>query len=63
MQELIQIIYGRTTFELGVYWGILLGIRTFEANETHQAYELHFFVPFVYLAIVQNVSDEEDLNL
>lgn len=63
MQELIQIIYGRTTLELGVYWGILLGFRTFEANEVHQAYELHLYIPFIYVAIVQNVSDEEDLNL
>ncbi len=63
MQELIQFIFGRITIELGVYWGVLFGFRTFEANEVHQANELHVYVPFIYLAIVQNVSEEEDLNL
>ncbi len=63
MKQLLQIVYGRTTLELGIYWGILLGFRTFEATEQHQSYELHLYIPFVYIAVVQNVSDEEDLYL
>jgi len=37
--------------EIGLYTGILFGIRTFEPTEAHPCWELHIYAPLVYIAI------------
>ena len=32
MHHIFQIIIGKITIELGLYWGMLLGFRTFEPD-------------------------------
>lgn len=57
MLHIFQIIYKDYTIELGLYWGILLGFRTFEANEYYDQKELQVYVPFIYIAIVKKLQD------
>ena len=58
MFHLLQITDGVFTFELGVYWGILLGIRTYEPTEAHNQYELHCYIPFIYTAFVKKRQED-----
>tara|TARA_R110002020_G_scaffold7402_8_gene31192 strand:- start:2272 stop:2469 length:198 start_codon:yes stop_codon:yes gene_type:complete len=57
MYHIFQIIYKAYTIELGLYWGIMLGFRTFEADEYHNQKEIQLYVPFIYIALVKKLQD------
>ena len=57
MRVLLQLTYGYTTIELGLYAGILIGLRTYEPDINYSTYELQVFIPFIYLAIVKKLED------
>ncbi len=57
MRHIIQLNIGDYTIEFGLYWGVLLGFRTFEADEYYNQKELQIFIPFIYLAIVKKLQD------
>jgi hypothetical protein len=57
MRVLLQLTYGYTTIELGLYTGILFGLRTYEPDINYHTYEVQLFVPFMYLAIVKKLED------
>ncbi len=58
MINILQITYNDYIFELGIYWGMLLGFRTFEADENYNQKELQIFIPFIYIAIVKKLQDD-----
>ena len=40
------------TIEVGLYTGILFGIRSFEPTEANPCWELHVYIPLLYIAIL-----------
>ena len=56
MTTILQITYKDYIFELGSYWGVLLGLRTFEPDENYNQQELQIFIPFIYIAIVKKTT-------
>jgi|TARA_R110002073_G_scaffold3684_1_gene24313 hypothetical protein len=59
MRVLLQFITETYTIELGVYWGILFGFRTFEPDINYNQYELQVYIPFIYLAIVKKLDGND----
>ena len=57
MHHIFQIIIGKITIELGLYWGMLLGFRTFEPDEYYNQREIQLYIPFMYLAVVKKLQD------
>lgn len=58
MYHLFQIIYKAYTIEFGLYWGVMFGFRTFEADEYYNQKELQVYVPFMYIAMVKKLQDD-----
>ena len=40
------------TIEIGLYTGLLFGIRSFEPSETHPYWEFQLFIPLLYIAFM-----------
>mgnify|MGYP003114977767 CR=1 FL=1 len=59
MRVLLQLIIYSYTIELGVYWGCLLGFRTFEPDINYDQYELQMYIPFIYIAIVKKIEGSD----
>lgn len=59
MRVLLQFIINNLTIELGVYWGILFGFRTFEPNINYAQYELQIYIPFIYIAFVKKIESSD----
>ena len=38
--------------DIGLYTGLMLGIRSFEPTETHPYWETHLYIPFLYIAFM-----------
>ena len=59
MRVLLQLIIYDYTIELGIYWGIMFGFRTFEPDINYSQYEIQLFIPFIYLAIVKKIESSD----
>ena len=40
--------------EIGLYSGVLLGVRSFSQDEVYTYTETHIYLPFVYIAFINN---------
>ena len=45
--------------EIGLYSGILLGVRSFAKDETYSYAETHVYIPFIYIAFINEPQPEE----
>ena len=59
MRVLLQLIIYNYTIELGLYWGILFGFRTYEPDINYSTYEFQAYIPFIYLAIVKKIESSD----
>ena len=57
MRVLLQFIINSFTIELGLYTGITFGFRTFEPNEYFDDYQIHLYIPLIYIALIKNIED------
>jgi len=42
---------------IGLYTGILFGIRSFEPTEIHPYWEFHIYIPLLYIAFFSKPID------
>jgi len=40
--------------EIGLYSGILLGVRSFSKDESYSYTETHIYLPFIYIAFINS---------
>ena len=40
--------------QLGLYSGIMFGIRTFPETEVYPYFETHLYFPFIYIAFINH---------
>ena len=59
MRVLLQLIIYSLTIELGVYWGVMFGFRTFEPDINYSQYEMQLYVPFIYIAFVKKIESDD----
>tara|TARA_B110000091_G_scaffold164440_1_gene175669 strand:+ start:49945 stop:50094 length:150 start_codon:yes stop_codon:yes gene_type:complete len=48
------------TIEIGLYTGIMLGVRSFEPTEVNPVWEFQIFIPFIYIAFMSSPIEEEE---
>jgi hypothetical protein len=40
--------------EIGLYSGVLFGMRSFSKDESYPYTETHFYIPFIYIAFINS---------